>query len=119
MKSETAIQQKRQLDSSKCGVRLWRNNVGAYYDNRGVPVRYGLCNESKQQNEKFKSSDLIGITPVVITQEMVGRTIGVFTAEECKKEGWVFNPKNKREVAQLNFINLVLSMGGVGRFVND
>jgi hypothetical protein len=119
MKSEAAIQQKKQLEESKKGARLWRNNVGAYSDDYGNYIRYGLCNESKAVNQLYKSSDLIGITPVLITPDMVGQTIGVFTAYECKKEGWKFKPNNKHEQAQLNFINLVVSMGGIGAFINE
>ncbi len=118
MKSEAAVQQQTQLTASKNGARMWRNNVGAYYDDQDVLRRYGLCNESKQMNELYKSSDLIGITPVVITADMVGQTVGIFTAYECKREGWKRSPNNKHEQAQENFINVVLSMGGIGGFVS-
>jgi len=118
LKSEQAVQQALQLKASKMGARLWRNNVGVLFDDRGVPIRYGLCNETSQENKNLKSSDLIGITPVTITPDMVGRTVGVFTAYECKKEGWYYTGNN-REKAQLAFINLVQQLGGRGGFVNE
>lgn len=100
-------------------VLLWRNNVGVLVDVNGRPVRYGLCNESKKMNEKTKSSDLIGITPTVITQNMVGYMLGVFTAVETKKEGWKYSDKDSRSVAQLNFINMVLQNGGFAGFASN
>lgn len=118
MKSETAVQSETRLKASNEGNVLWRNNVGVAKRDDGVPIRYGLCNESKQQNEKVKSSDLIGIKQVLITQEMVGQTIGQFYAREVKKEGWVFKG-TKREIAQLNFITIVLSLGGDAEFISD
>jgi hypothetical protein len=118
MKSEAAVQTDIRLEASRRGARLWRNNVGALPGPSGIPVRYGLANESKRMNEAIKSSDLIGITPVVITQEMVGRTLGVFTSYEVKQEGWKFTG-SKREVAQAAWIRLVKAFGGYARFVSD
>jgi len=112
--SEAAIQQQVRLQASKQGTRLWRNNVGVFVDDRGVPVRFGLCNESSALNAQIKSSDLIGITPVT----HAGQTFGVFTAYEVKRGDWSYKG-NKREVAQLNFIQLVSSMGGIAKFIND
>lgn len=97
---------------------LMRNNSGALPDENGRPVRYGLGNISKQMNEVLKSSDEIGMTSVIITPEMVGQKIAVFTAVECKKPGWKFNPKDKRESAQKNFIDMVLNAGGYAGFAS-
>ena len=66
-------------------------------------------------NESLKSSDLIGIRPVLIDPTYVGRTLGQFVAIECKRPGWVFG-NTKREQAQHNFLSLIESLGGHGRF---
>ena len=114
--SEGAVQQRVRLQASKQGTRLWRNNVGVLTDNRGVPVRYGLANESKAMNKQIKSSDLIGITPIVITPEMVFQTIGVFTAYECKRGNWQWSG-SEHEEAQRRYLQLVASMGGISKFI--
>lgn len=117
--SEAAGQQRIRLEAPRHGVRLWRNNVGACIDERGNRIRYGLANESVNMNRHIKSADLIGITPVVITAEMVGGTLGVFTSIECKRPGWSFKPNNKREAAQLSWAELIISMSGFAQFATD
>ena len=110
--SESAVQQAIRLDESKKGNRLWRNNNGACMDAKtGRQIRYGLANDSAKMNKHIKSSDLIGITPVTVG----GKTFGVFTSIECKRAGWRYTG-TPREKAQLAWIELVTSMGGIGRF---
>jgi len=104
LKSESEVQQLIQLEAAKHGCILMRNNSGCLTDDTGRPVRYGLGNVSKDQNDKIKSSDLIGIYK------------GIFVAIECKKEGWKFNPNDKREVAQLAFINFIKTHNGISGF---
>ena len=115
--SEARIVQERRLAAAQAGGVLWRNNVGAAKDEYGNYFRYGLCNDSKQMNERLKSSDLIGITPVTITLGHVGTVIGQFTAEECKEGPWKYTG-TPREKAQLAFIELVGNMGGKAKFTN-
>jgi len=115
MMSESAIQQRIKLSESQKGNRLWRNNNGACEDKNGRTIRYGLGNESAQIIKLFKSSDLIGITPHIITQEDIGRLVGIFTSIEVKKEGWVYTGTS-REIAQLNWLNLITKLGGIARF---
>ncbi len=117
LRSEAQVLAQVRLDAGRQGITLYRNNVGMAYDSSGRAIRYGLLNESSRVNQIMKSSDLIGITPVIITQEMVGRTLGVFTAVEVKREGWGYKGTD-REVAQKAFLDLVISMGGIGRFEN-
>lgn len=76
--------------------RMFRNNVGAY-QLKGRWVKFGLVKGS---------SDLIGWTPVTITQDMVGQTVAVFTAVECKSE------KGRVRPEQTYFIQRVKLDGG-------
>lgn len=98
MQSEQSIQQQIRLALSQSGAVVFRNNVGQYTDPKtGRPIRYGLC---------VGSSDLVGWTPVVITPDMVGRKLAVFTACEVK------TANGKPTEHQLNFIAQVLKAGG-------
>lgn len=116
--SEAGVQQAERIKAAECGIMLWRNNNGALQNSRGDWVRYGLGNDSKKINNVMKSSDLIGINPVRVTEFMVGKVIGQFVAVECKEPGWTFNPNNEHEQAQWNFITLVNQLGGEGRFAS-
>lgn len=123
MSSETVVQQQVRLLHARMNGQNWRNNVGAgtVTDEYGVErhIRWGLANESPQQNKIMKSSDLIGITPVLIQPHHVGRTLGVFTALETKHSGWRLTPGDKRGVAQKFFIDIVKNVGGFAGFVTD
>jgi hypothetical protein len=94
MKQERDLINEILLRASERGARLFRQNTGRGWVGRLIrhmgandttvtladarPLIAGLC---------VGSSDIIGWTPVVITQEMVGRTVGVFTAFEAKTQG--------------------------------
>lgn len=114
---EARVQDEARLLASKMGWRLFRNNVGVLKDERGVPVRYGICNDSPAMNKRIKSSDLIGIHPVTITPDMVGSTIGQFVAREVKKAGWKYKG-TEHEQAQLAFGTLIIGLGGDFKFWN-
>jgi len=111
---ETALIKNIQMQACVKGGRLFRNSVGLAWqgnvceervlrDKSGSlvnvvelsnarRVNYGLCKGS---------SDLIGWTPVIITADMVGQTIAVFTSVEVKtkaykkitdeQENWLYN----------------------------
>lgn len=117
--AEFDIQQRIRIAGAAHGTPLLRNNSGALRDENGRMVRFGLGNDSARLNSAFKSSDLIGIFPVVVLPEHVGRTFGLFFAVEVKKPGWKFNPKNEREVAQANFGQWVRNHGGMFTFATD
>lgn len=98
------------------GWWLGRNNVGALLDKRGIPVRYGLANDSKAMNDAVKSADLIGLRPVLITPAHVGTTLGQFVSIEAKRPGWKPGEDPKREKAQLAWAGLIRSKGGLAVF---
>lgn len=108
--SEGAVQSAVRLEAARKGVRLWRNNVGALVDARGVPVRYGLANDSKELNGKLKSADLIGWRPVRIEPHHVGSVIGQFVSREIKRVGWHYTGAD-REPAQLAWAQLATADG--------
>lgn len=113
--SEAAVQADLQIEASRRGGELWRNNNGALKDETGRLIRYGLGNTSAAISSEFKSSDLIGIFPRMITPDMVGSVIGQFAAVEVKKPGWK-KPSDDREHAQARFLSTVVALGGYGRF---
>lgn len=77
--------------------RLWRNNVGMYKRDNYV-IKYGVANPG--------GSDLIGGTQIVITSDMVGATLLIFTAIETKAKG------RKPTQEQKDFIDNINRMGG-------
>jgi hypothetical protein len=114
--SESNVQAREMLRAARRGAWVLRNNSGAFQDKTGRLVRFGLGNTSKQFNAMCKSSDLVGIEPVLITPDMVGTVIGRAYARECKPEGWRFNPNDPHEVAQKRFIDKINQMGGNAAF---
>lgn len=108
--------------ASSFNSRLLRNNSGVLFNKEGTPVRYGLGNISKRVNDKLKSGDQIGWTSVVITPDMVGKTVAVFTNIEVKSNSFkirsIYPPKS-REAAQERFCALVRSHGGFAAIVNS
>lgn len=111
---ESAVTSHVRLAAAQLGVTLWRNNCGGFYDDTGRFVRYGLGSEAK-----LASSDFIGIRPVLITPEMVGNVIGVFTAVEMKAENWRFNKNDNHLLQQKHFIDIVNSNGGMAGFATN
>jgi hypothetical protein len=109
--SEAGVQSRIRLEASKKGCRLWRNNVGGTYTPEGAFIRYGLANDSANLNRQIKSADLIGIRPIVVTNGMIGMTIGQFMSREVKAANWRYSG-SEREQAQLRWAELILSLGG-------
>lgn len=103
---ESTVQAAIRAEAARYGVYLWRNNNGVLQDERGVPVRFGLGNDSPRINAALKSSDLIG----------VHFGTGRFVAIECKPEGWI-GVRDARERAQQAYIDLINRAGGVAAFI--
>jgi hypothetical protein len=108
--SESNIQKQILLALSEAGVTAWRNNTAVAWvgdatrlTNGDVllrnarPLHAGLCKGS---------SDLIALQPVVITESMLGPTIGRFVAVEVKA------PKGRATPEQRNFLAHVAGRGG-------
>ena len=95
---------------SQIGSTVFKNEVGLAWTKNGYPIRFGLC---------VGSSDLIGITPVVITEDMVGKKIGVFTALEIKKNKKGSYKATDQQKAFINFINNNGGKAGVIDSEND
>lgn len=108
--SEAYAQSQVMLEAPKFQCRLFRNNVGAFKDETGGFVRYGLANESKARNKRLKSSDLVGWRKVLITPQMVGFVIGQCVLREIKEPGWIYTG-DEHEEAQLRWLQLGLSDG--------
>lgn len=115
---ESAVQNLIRMFMSSIGIVNWRNNVGTGWAGKTIhikkrgsvylehgdvvvknarPLHSGLCKGS---------SDVIGITPVLIDEAMVGKIIGVFTAVEIKTN------KGRPSKEQQNYIDAVKAAGG-------
>jgi hypothetical protein len=110
-KSEASVSNVVKLEASRKGLRLWRNNVGAMKTEEGNYIRFGLANESEAINRQVKSADLIGVRPVFITPDLIGRTIGQFVSREIKHPGWKYSG-TEREKAQLAWAQFIAAQGG-------
>lgn len=98
-------------------VRLFRNNRGLAWMGKVVerygstvvianarPVEFGLTDGA---------SDLLGLTRVTVTPDMVGQTLAVFTAAEVKR------PKVAVPDHQQKFIDFVNGFGGIAGVVRS
>ena len=118
LSSEARVQSLVRIEAAQAGVWLTRNNVGAFVDpDSGRLVRYGLANESKQQNQQVKSGDLIGFRKRVILASDVGTVIAQFVSRECKAEGWRYGGKG-REAAQARWRDFINANGGDAAFAS-
>ena len=98
--AETDLQQRIRLAlGTHPQARLFRNQVGSLPDPRtGRLVTFGLARGS---------ADLIGWRTVVITPEMVGQRVAVFTSLEIK------TPTGRLTAVQNNWLQVVQQAGGI------
>lgn len=136
LSGEARVQSLVRLEAAHAGYWLTRNNVGAYQDPRSIVcvhcqrpalgaratagrwIRYGLANESKQQNAIVKSADLIGFRKRVIISSDIGTVIAQFVSRECKAEGWQPSENDPHEQAQRAWRDHVNANGGDASFVS-
>jgi hypothetical protein len=99
------------------GARLFRQNVGTGWVGRILRQEPGLitlANPRALHAGLCKgSSDVIGWTPVLVTQDMVGKQVAVMTAVEIKTKGVTVTPEQAR------FVQAVCGMGGFGMVVRS
>lgn len=98
--AETTLQQRIRLAlGTRDDTRLFRNQCGALPDPRtGRLVTFGLARGS---------ADLIGWRTVVVTPDMVGQRLAVFTSIEVK------TPTGRIAPAQQHWLQAVRSAGGI------
>jgi len=97
---ETRLQQEIRLALGlRADLRLYRNQTGQLPDPKtGRPVQFGLARGS---------ADLIGWRTVVVTPDMVGQRLAVFTSIEVK------TPRGRLTPEQHNWLHAVRTAGGI------
>ena len=100
MNAETDLQQRIRLAlGTQHDLRIFRNQVGSLPDPRtGRLAQFGLARGS---------ADLIGWRTIVVTPEMVGQRIAVFTSLEIK------TPTGRLTPVQRNWLGAVDQAGGI------
>lgn len=124
--SERDAMNRNLVELSRQGLRMFRNNVGkSWISNVAVIVsKAGVVNvqpgdvvlrRARRINfGLFKGSgDLIGWSPVIITADMIGSIVAVFTSAEQK----IKNRKRKPE--QTNWDTEVRRSGGISMLLED
>lgn len=130
-KHETNVVHDIMVGVSPSGARLFKNVRGGFYPIAAVkPLLAALWradwNTAMALSKQLRpmqaglqangSSDLIGAMPVVVTQDMVGKTIAVFCAVEVKTADGSVQPE------QRNFVEYIKKMGGfagIARSLDD
>jgi hypothetical protein len=107
--AETTLQQRIRLAlGTHPELRLFRNQVGQLPDPRtGRMVQFGLARGS---------ADLIGWRTLVVTPEMVGQRIAVFTSIEVKTERGRIRPDQH---AWLGTVQAAGGIAGIARSIAD
>lgn len=100
------------------GAVLFRNDCGSAWvggtSKRLSDGRLVLTGAQKISYGLMKgSADLIGWTPTVVTREMIGQTIAVFTSIEAKTEN------DSLRYDQVNWARQVRDDGGIAQIVRE
>lgn len=105
--TETSFLRKVWAELSAKGIKLFRNNCGTawqIYQGKKTPINFGLTPGS---------GDLIGWTTIVITPDMVGQKIAVFTSIEVKTKTGKVRPE------QEHWDKIVREAGGISNIVRE
>ena len=103
-RTESNLLKRLETAAATLGIRLWRNQVGSYRLADGRWITSGLS---------VGSSDLIGYRRVIVTQDMVGKPVAIFTAIEAKSATGRATPQ------QQAFIARVQQDGGIAAIVRS
>lgn len=93
--------------------RLWRINCGMAWAGKIISKKNGiikLANPRPFFGTPAGTPDMIGFDSIIITPEMVGKRVAVFTGSEIKATKY-----DKLEDNQIKFKNLYVKMGGIHR----
>ncbi len=131
MLKEKPIQNNIRVDCSRPHNRIFRNHVGAAYSPHVVHAALQMIGD-RHLRKRIKevldkgyqqfgfgagTSDLIGIQTETITQDMIGKKVGVFFAIEVKDPNHKTDPDLLEK--QEKFINLINNMGGKAGFATN
>lgn len=106
-------------------ARLFRNNVGTGWTGPGFNLKPGQVYKAQGGERVITnarpvefglvkgSGDGIGWDSIVITQDMVGRTVAVFVSLETKSKS------GRATKEQLNWLQQVQAAGGIALIIND
>ena len=127
MQTENNIQKLIMLAISK-SVTIFRNNTGMGWAGKVIfnaahkggaiylkPSRYVIIENPRPLHAGLckGSSDLIGWKSIIVTPEMVGKRVAVFTALEVK------TPTGKISPEQAHFLNVIKLNGGIANIVKN
>jgi hypothetical protein len=123
--SEIALMQRLRVRASELGARLFRQNTGVGWVGkveRGPRsfVNLGPADVVIRNARPFHAgfdglSDLGGWMPVVITAEMVGSTVAVYTQVEVKENA----RPTKEQLAWIKAVNAAGGRAGIAKNDND
>lgn len=108
---ETELVRRILMAATQEGARLFRQNVGMGWAGTVIertPARLVLENYRPLHAGLVKgSSDMVGLHPVLVTEQMVGSRLAVFTGIEAKTK------RGRATKEQENFIRFVRQFGGI------
>lgn len=86
----------------------YRNNRGCAYTEDGRYIKFGIPEPpGGRRKDRLKGGDRIGFKKILVTPEMVGKEIAVFTSIEIK------GPGDALKTGQRDWHNFVIDHGGI------